>query len=160
MAAIQHVISCDRGWRGFFVGYQVNLIRDIPFAAVKVGLYEMFATNYQIWNGQSTMDPISPHGAALCGVASGVTCSILTCPLDYINTRIKDGSTTSTSVWEVCKQIVKRHGVSALYRGVVMRSIVLGVGFSIFWPIQRTTAQWLQPNYQKDPNFHDRLEDF
>jgi solute carrier family 25 (mitochondrial iron transporter), member 28/37 len=160
MAAIQHVTT-DRGWKGFFVGYQVNLIRDIPFAAIKVGLYEMFAVNYQIWNGQSTKDPITPQGAALCGVASGITCAILTCPLDCINTRIKGGSTTtSTSIWEVGKQIVKTHGVSALYRGVIMRSIVLGIGSSIFWPIQRSTAQWLQPDYQEDPSFHDRLEDF
>jgi solute carrier family 25, member 38 len=158
MAAIQHV-TADRGWKGFFAGFQVNLIRDIPFAAVKVGLYEMFAAHYKSWNGQSTKDRITAQGAVICGVASGVACSILTCPLDCINTRIKDGSTTSTSIWEVGKQIVKKHGVSALYRGVVMRSIVLGIGSSIFWPIQRSTAHWLQPDYKEDPNFHDRLED-
>ncbi|KAG7368054.1 mitochondrial carrier protein [Nitzschia inconspicua] len=159
MAAVHHV-TIERGWRGLFAGFQVNLIRDIPFAAVKVGLYETFASYYKILNGQSKLDPIAPQGAAICGVLSGVSCSILTCPLDCINTRIKDGSTTSTSIVEVGKQIVTKHGVSALYRGVVMRSIVLGIGSSIFWPIQRSTAHWLQPDYQEDPTFHDRLEDF
>lgn len=159
LAAINHV-TMDRGWRGLFAGFQVNLIRDIPFAAVKVGLYEMFASHYKSWNGQSKKDPIAPQGAAVCGVASGVACAILTCPLDCINTRIKDGSTTSTSILEVGKQIVTKHGVSALYRGVVMRSIVLGIGSSIFWPIQRSMAHWLQPDFEDDPNFHDRIEDF
>jgi Mitochondrial carrier protein len=159
MAVIQHVTT-DRGWRGLFAGFQVNLIRDIPFAAVKVGLYETLSTYYKSWNGQSKKDPIAPQGAALCGVASGVACAILTCPLDCINTRIKDGSIKSTSIMEVGKHIVTKHGVSALFRGVLMRSIVLGIGSSIFWPIQRATAHWLQPDYEDDPNFHDRLEDF
>jgi hypothetical protein len=158
-AAINH-ITADRGWRGLFAGFQVNLIRDIPFAAVKVGLYETFAGYYKEWNGQTRKDLIKPQGAAICGVASGIACAVLTCPLDCINTRIKDGSTTSTSILEVGKQIVKQHGISALFRGVIMRSIVLGIGSSIFWPIQRSTAHWLQPDYQDDPDFHDRLEDF
>lgn len=158
-AAIRH-ITRDRGWRGLFAGFQVNLIRDIPFAAVKVGLYEWLAAYYKAWNGQSKKDLIAPQGAAMCGVASGVACAILTCPLDCINTRIKDGSTTSTSILEVGRQIVTKHGVSALFRGVAMRSIVLGVGSSIFWPIQRSTAHWLQPDWDEDPDFHDRLEDF
>jgi solute carrier family 25 (mitochondrial iron transporter), member 28/37 len=159
MTAIHH-ITADRGWKGLFAGFQVNLIRDIPFAAVKVGLYEMFASQYKAWNGQSNKDPISPEGAAMCGVLSGVACAVLTCPLDCINTRIKDGSTTCTSIVKVGQQIVTKQGLSGLYRGVVMRSIVLGIGSSIFWPIQRSTAHWLQPNYEEDPNFHDRLEDF
>lgn len=159
MAAIHH-ITADRGWKGLFAGFQVNLIRDIPFAAVKVGMYEMFASQYKAWNGQSKKDPIAPEGAAMCGVLSGVACAVLTCPLDCINTRIKDGSTTSTSIVKVGQQIVTKQGLSGLYRGVVMRSIVLGIGSSIFWPIQRSTAHWLQPNYEEDPNFHDRLEDF
>ncbi|KAL3904662.1 MAG: hypothetical protein SGARI_004825, partial [Bacillariaceae sp.] len=126
-AAIRHVTS-DKGWRGLFAGFQVNLVRDIPFAAVKVGLYETFASYYKEWNGQSKKEMIAPQGAAICGVTSGITCAILTCPLDCINTRIKAGDTTSTSIMKVGKQIVKQSGVSALFRGVLMRSIVLGVG--------------------------------
>lgn len=156
--AINHV-TIDRGWRGLFAGFQVNLLRDIPFAAVKVGLYELLATQYNFWSGQSKTDRISPQGAAICGVSSGVACAVLTCPLDCINTRIKDGSIKSTSILEVCKQIVIKHGVAALFRGVAMRSIILGIGSSIFWPIQRSTAHWLQPNYNDDPDFHDHLED-
>ncbi|KAL3897353.1 MAG: hypothetical protein SGARI_006941 [Bacillariaceae sp.] len=151
-AAVRHVMR-DRGWRGLWAGFQVNLVRDIPFAAVKVGLYESFAGYYKEWNGQSKRDMITPQGAAICGVTSGIACAVLTCPLDCINTRIKGGSTSSTSIIEVGKQIVKESGVTALFRGVVMRSIVLGIGSSIFWPIQRSMAHWLLPNYEADSEY-------
>jgi hypothetical protein len=159
--AIRHVTTGPNGWRGLFAGYHVNLIRDLPFAAVKVGLYEQFASTYKSWHGLAKRDLIPPEGAAICGVSSGVACAILTCPLDCINTVIKSNeSHGSTSIIQVGKQIVTKHGVRALFRGVTMRSVVLGIGSSIFWPIQRTTSHYLQPDYNVDPNFHDRLEEF
>jgi hypothetical protein len=156
ISALNHIMA-DRGWRGLFAGWHVNLVRDLPFAAVKVGLYETFVSHYKNWYGLSKRDPIPPLGAAICGVASGVACAIVTCPLDVINTRIKSGETTSTSILRVGKQIVANQGIPALFRGVAMRSIVLGIGSSIFWPIQRSISHLLQPDY--DPNFHDRLEE-
>jgi hypothetical protein len=145
----------------------VNLVRDLPFAAVKVGLYELLMSSYKSLYGMDKRDVISPQGAAMCGVASGVGCAILTCPLDVINTRIKSGEASSTSIVEVGRQIVSKEGASALFRGVAMRSIVLAIGSSIFWPIQRSVAHSLQrsvahslqPDYEDDPDFHDRLEE-
>ena len=139
-----------------WAGWHVNLIRDLPFAGVKVGLYELFMSYYKSWFGMEKRDSISPQGAAMCGVASGVGCAILTCPLDVINTRIKSGQVTSTSIVEVGRQIVTEEGAMALFRGVAMRSIVLGIGSSIFWPIQRSVAHRLQPEYDFDPAYHGR----
>lgn len=157
-AAVSHV-TADRGWRGLWTGWHVNLGRDLPFAAVKVGLYELLMSSYKSLYGMDKRDVISPQGAAMCGVASGVGCAILTCPLDVINTRIKSGEASSTSIVEVGRQIVSKEAASALFRGVAMRSIVLAIGSSIFWPIQRSVAHSLQPDYEDDPNFHDRLEE-
>lgn len=157
-AAVSHVTS-ERGWKGLWAGWHVNLIRDLPFAGVKVGLYELFMSYYKSWYGMGEKDVIPPHGAAMCGVASGVGCAILTCPLDVINTRIKSGGTKSTSIVEVGRQIMSREGASALFRGVAIRSVVLGIGSSIFWPVQRSVAHYLQPDYHDDPTFHDRLEE-
>jgi hypothetical protein len=157
-AAVSHV-TAERGWRGLWAGWHVNLLRDLPFAVVKVGLYELFMSYYKVWYGMGEKDVIPPQGAAICGVASGVGCAILTCPLDVINTRIKSGGTTSTSILEVGKQIVSKEGASSLFRGVAIRSVVLGIGSSIFWPIQRSVAHNLRPDYHDDLTFHDRLEE-
>jgi Mitochondrial carrier protein len=192
--------------RGLFTGWQVNLMRDVPFAVVKLGLYECFveqfyqrqffvpvhrllppnnggttrynnnnhddnsfpgANNDNIYNSQITnhpdhqhqyqpphkKHPISTTGAAICGVASGVCCAILTCPLDVVNTRIKagvdlgggggGGRGDSSSIRRVAMDIVATQGPLALFRGVVLRSVILGVGSCIFWPLQTTIATWL-----------------
>lgn len=145
-AAISHILAQPKGWRGLFAGWHVNLIRDLPFAGVKIGLYEYFVHCYREWHGMNNRNNnISPMGASMCGVVSGVCCAILTCPLDVVNTRIKAGNVQSTSIVKVASEILKTEGVPALFRGVGMRSIVLGIGSSIFWPIQQTVAHQLHP---------------
>mmetsp|Transcript_14934 Transcript_14934/g.30776 ORF Transcript_14934/g.30776 Transcript_14934/m.30776 type:complete len:283 (+) Transcript_14934:223-1071(+) len=138
-------VTAQSGWRGLFAGWHVNLIRDLPFAAVKIGLYEVFVSQYKAWYGLSKRDPISPQGAALCGITSGVGCAVLTCPLDVVNTKIKASETTSTSILEIGKNVLRNDGLSGLFRGVAMRSIVLGLGSSMFWPIQRSVSAYWQP---------------
>mmetsp|Transcript_24891 Transcript_24891/g.68627 ORF Transcript_24891/g.68627 Transcript_24891/m.68627 type:complete len:282 (+) Transcript_24891:94-939(+) len=143
-STIKHV-TAQNGWRGLFAGWHVNLIRDLPFAAVKIGLYEVFASQYKSWCGLSKSDPIPPLGAAICGASSGIGCAVLTCPLDVVNTKIKANQTMSTSILEVGTYVVSNDGISGLFRGVAMRSIVLGIGSCIFWPIQRNLSHYLQP---------------
>ena len=160
--------------RGLFAGWHVNLIRDIPFAGIKIGLYEYFVQEYIKYfsspppvmttntsssttttttttKNQRQHHHISPSGAAICGVASGVCCAIITAPLDVINTHIKAGNTSghhsSSSIIKVGTEIIIKDGIQALYRGVLMRSIVLGIGSFIFWPIQRSVTQSLETHH-------------
>uniref|UniRef100_A0A7S4EF66 Mitochondrial carrier protein n=1 Tax=Pseudo-nitzschia australis TaxID=44445 RepID=A0A7S4EF66_9STRA len=143
-STIKHVIV-ENGLRGFFAGWHVNLIRDLPFAALKIGLYESLASYYKSWYGLSKRDPIFPQGTIMCGSVSGIGCAVLTCPLDVVNTKIKTSGMASTSVLEVGRHIILNDGVSGLFRGVAMRSIVLGLGSCIFWPIQQSVSRYWQP---------------
>lgn len=142
--AVSHILA-EHGAKGFFAGWHINLVRDLPFAGVKIGLYEAFVRQWKVVNGISSDGPITTTGAATCGVASGVVCGIVTCPLDVINTRIKASTTQTTSIRTVGEQILVREGVQALFRGVLLRSLVLGIGSSIFWPIQHSVSNQLQP---------------
>ena len=146
-------VTAKHGWRGLFAGWHVNLIRDLPFAAVKIGFYELFASYYKSCYGLSKHDPISSQGSALCGTASGVGCAILTCPLDVINTRIKANKTTSTSILKIGRHIVLKEGFIGLFRGVAMRSIVVGFGSSIFWPIQQNVSNYFHPVHCNNDGF-------
>lgn len=152
--AISRVTS-QQGWKGLFAGWHINLLRDLPFASIKIGLYEFLVLQWRQrpssfhYEASSPLSnqPISSIGAAICGMASGIGCAILTCPLDVVNTRIKAGSSNtnnSTSIVRVGKEILRKEGVSALFRGVAMRSVVLGIGSSIFWPIQNSVASYLK----------------
>jgi solute carrier family 25 (mitochondrial iron transporter), member 28/37 len=145
--AIRTVVVQDGIYRGLFAAWHVNLIRDIPFAGAKIGLYEWFVFHYKrrVQRVQP-QEKITVLGSSICGVLSGVSCAVLTCPLDVVNTRIKADSTSShsTSIRTVAQEIVEREGVKALFRGVAFRSLVLGLGSSIFWPIQRIVSHALQ----------------
>lgn len=147
-----------QGIRGLFAGWHVNLIRDLPFSAIKIGFYEWFVYEWKVLNHYAVEEQITPTGAAACGVSSGVACAVLTCPLDVVNTRIKAGGVEANSILQVATKIVKAEGVGALFQGVMLRSFVLGVGSSIFWPIQRAVAEALQP-YETCP-FLDEERNF
>jgi len=143
-------VTEKQGIKGLFAGWHVNLIRDLPFSAIKIGLYEWFVHEWKQLNHYSMDEPITPAGAAACGISSGVACAVITCPLDVINTRIKAGGVEANSILQVGAKILEVEGVSALFQGVMLRSFVLGVGSFIFWPIQRAVADRLQP-YQTCP---------
>lgn len=147
MSAVREVVARDGIYRGLFAGWHINLVKDIPFAGIKIGLYEAIVPLYQKHMQQYPEQELTTMGATVCGLVSGIGCAILTAPLDVINTRIKADDKAihhSTSIRAVSRDIVQQEGVSALFRGVVMRSFVLGVGSSIFWPIQRTISISLQ----------------
>ena len=44
---------------------------------------------------------------------------------------------------QVLQQIVQTEGMAVLWKGVVLRSVVLGVGSLVFWPIQHTVTRYL-----------------
>ena len=137
-------VTETQGIKGLFAGWHVNLIRDLPFSAIKIGLYEWFVYEWKLVNHYAVDEMITPAGAAACGVSSGVACAVMTCPLDVVNTRIKAGGVVGNSILHVGATIVKSEGFAALFQGVLLRSFALGVGSSIFWPIQRGVAESLQ----------------
>jgi hypothetical protein len=143
-------VTETQGVKGLFAGWHVNLIRDLPFSAIKIGLYEWFVYEWKLVNHYAVDEPITPAGASACGVSSGVACAVMTCPLDVVNTRIKAGGVEANSILQIGAKIIKTEGVSALFQGVVLRSVALGIGSSIFWPIQRAVAEALQP-YESCP---------
>ncbi len=61
-----------RGIGGLFVGWQANLIKDVPFAAVKVALYENFRRRLATHLGLSGAEALSPVQSAGLGLASGI----------------------------------------------------------------------------------------
>lgn len=141
--ALKRILE-TQGGKGLFAGWHVNLMRDLPFSFIKIGFYEWFVYQWRILNHYSMNETITPLGASFCGVLSGVSCAVITCPLDVVNTRIKVGEVESNSILRVGASIVKTEGVVGLFQGVVLRSVVLGIGSSIFWPIQRSVADGLQ----------------
>jgi solute carrier family 25 (mitochondrial S-adenosylmethionine transporter), member 26 len=141
--AARHILKME-GHAGFFRGWQANLIKDVPFAGIKMTLYEGIASLYMHFKpnharslaatgGRTSSSDLSPMESAGVGLASGVATAILTCPIDCVNTRIKSGELARFSVVGAHLEIVRKDGITALFRGIAPRTVILGFGSTVFW---------------------------
>ena len=164
------------GIHSLFLGWQANLLKDIPFCGIKMSLYEGFARMYlrykhthssmnsiniktnMITEGipNNTNNPNNPNSlhsediatsklsgdhlsrveSAGIGLMSGLATAILTCPIDCVNTRIKSGELAEFSIVGAHMEIIRRDGTKALFRGLVPRSLILGLGSTLFWYLE------------------------
>lgn len=143
----------NHGIRGFFLGWKVNVVRDVPYASLKMSLYEGLARLYisifyqsntpSSETGKKTVDKLHGTEAAAMGFSSGVLAAFITCPIDCVNTRIKNGEFAHIGMIDTYRQIVVQDGVRALFRGVAPRCAILGMGSTVFWYIQATLLKSL-----------------
>ena len=137
----KHVFKIH-GLRGLFIGWEVNLMKDIPFAGIKMTLYDLFCNIYikYVTNHEDKNNHIlTPIENAVIGFTSGSITGIVTCPMDVVNTRIKSGEfPPDNGIIKTHIDILnlKQHnngGIQALFRGAIPRVITIGIGSTAFW---------------------------
>jgi solute carrier family 25 S-adenosylmethionine transporter 26 len=172
MAGVKPVVSVQsiastvyrqHGIRGFFLGWQANMLKDIPFAAIKMSLYESIARLYLRYvvfpsrdEGRTrasdnmeterdsdasqhnthehlNSDMLNKRDAAIVGFISGAITAVLTNPLDCANTRIKSGELSQFTLVQAHREIVRKDGPLALFRGLLPRTVIIGFGSTVFW---------------------------
>ena len=82
------------GYRGFFTGLQISLIRDVPFSGLFYPIYSVFRTNLMhVYGAEMSSDEKSQRLKAIAIISSistfmaNVVACTLTHPLDLIRTR-------------------------------------------------------------------------
>lgn len=149
------------GVKRLFLGWQANLIKDVPFVGIKMSLYEGMARVYLCLKDKNinknltsykdglkdnstktttavNADALNSLEAAGVGFVSGLLTAVLTCPIDCVNSRIKSGELANFGVISAHMEIIRKDGVGALFRGVVPRGAILGLGSTVFWYLQAT----------------------
>jgi len=81
-SAIRNIFQ-KRGVAGFFVGWRANVLKDVPFAAVKMCLYEGSSALYIALKGGGSINAVENAGL---GLFTGAMTGVMTCPLDVVNT--------------------------------------------------------------------------
>lgn len=123
------------GLKGFMLGWNVNVFRDLPYASLKMSLYEsmsrvyinIFHNEYPSSSSSSSSAKHTPayrlqgNEAALMGFSSGVVAALITCPIDCVNTRIKSGEFRHASMLQAYREIWRHDGMKAFFRGAVPR---------------------------------------
>lgn len=135
-------------------------MKDVPFAAVKMSLYEGLARMYlslakpvdirhnnpEHRHEAKGSDNLTPFEASGVGLASGIITAFITNPLDCINTRIKSGdiaSAKSMSFLDVGLSMVRVDGAGTLFRGLLPRSVIIGLGSTVFWSLYANIREFL-----------------
>jgi solute carrier family 25 (mitochondrial S-adenosylmethionine transporter), member 26 len=133
-------ILATKGLGGLYVGYKATLIRNIPTAVLRFGLYEEFRyrwyTQQQKRTGEKDSSVVTSSAKFfLAGAAAGVIASGLMTPVDVLKTRLATG-TCPVDVRICFLNVIKEEGFVGLYSGAGSRMFFSGafsaIGFSTF----------------------------
>ncbi|KAF7293038.1 hypothetical protein MIND_01203200 [Mycena indigotica] len=134
-SAAQHILASD-GFRGFYRGFGITIMREIPFTSIQFPLYELLKAKLSIYTGRK---PLYPHEAAVCGSIAGGVAAATTTPLDVLKTRVMldmralgDRSSALPSLLTRFRTIYKTEGPSALFAGVLPRTLWISAGGAVF----------------------------
>lgn len=126
-------VSLRSAFAGFRLGESFSalpatLLRDIPFAALQMLLYEHLKShNLPIW---------------MSGLAAGGASGFLTTPLDVVRTRLMLLEAHG-SVAVVLHSLWREGGVRALFQGAMMRCLWISAGGCIFFSAYETARSAL-----------------
>ncbi|UJR38632.1 hypothetical protein I4U23_031297 [Adineta vaga] len=123
----------NEGFFGLYRGYLATVSREIPFSVIQFPLWEYFKRTWSEIQGHS----VYPWQGALCGSLAGGIAASLTTPLDVAKTRImlahhSDADAASHSL-KIMKNIIRNEGFTALYSGVLPRTMWISIGGLIYF---------------------------
>ncbi|CAK9442103.1 uncharacterized protein LODBEIA_P58570 [Lodderomyces beijingensis] len=131
---LMHIVrgsSSSSSIRGLYRGWNSTLMREIPFTVVQFPLYEYLKSLR--WDKEEAWERHVPAGfrGAVCGMIAGGVSAAVTTPLDVVKTRImlSEGKVGAS---EIVRQMVKKEGMSSLWKGVVPRTCWISCGGAIF----------------------------
>ncbi|KAF7313795.1 hypothetical protein HMN09_00536800 [Mycena chlorophos] len=134
LSAARHVLAAD-GLRGFYRGFGITIMREIPFTSIQFPLYELLKARLSHYTGRK---PLYAHEAAVCGSFAGGVAAALTTPLDVLKTRVMldmrdlSANTQRPSLFVRFRTIYTTEGPKALFSGVVPRTMWISAGGAVF----------------------------
>ncbi|KAF9483582.1 mitochondrial carrier [Pholiota conissans] len=135
LASARLVLAND-GLRGFYRGFGITVMREIPFTSLQFPLYELLKSQLSEKVGRK---PLYAHEAAVCGSIAGGFAAALTTPLDVLktrvmlDTRVRDSSKVKLpSLFSRLRTIYAVEGPKAFFAGVVPRTLWISAGGAVF----------------------------
>jgi len=128
------LVLFNDGVSGFYQGFGITVMREIPFTSIQFPLYELLKLNLA---RKLNRKLLFAHEAAICGSIAGGVAAALTTPLDVLKTRVmldlRDGSKEKLpSLASRFKTIYATEGAKALFSGVVPRTLWISAGGAVF----------------------------
>ncbi|KFA75552.1 hypothetical protein S40288_08736 [Stachybotrys chartarum IBT 40288] len=137
------------GWKGFFAGNGLNVVKIMPETAIKFGSYEAAKRALANMEGHSDPKQISSYSKFTAGGLAGMMAQFCVYPLDTLKFRlqcetVQGGLTGSALVRQTAINMYRDGGVRACYRGVTMGLI----GMFPYSAIDMGTFELLKKSYK------------
>ncbi|KAJ1424967.1 Mitochondrial carrier protein [Sesbania bispinosa] len=145
-AAIRLIIA-NEGFKGLYAGYGSFLLRDLPFDAIELCIYEQLRIGYKLAAKRDLNDPEN----CMLGAVAGAITGAITTPLDVVKTRlmVQGSQKHYKGICDCVRTIVKEEGTHALFKGIGPRVLWIGVGGSIFFGVLEKTKQILAQRHAR-----------
>ncbi|KAH9453848.1 hypothetical protein MJO29_013282 [Puccinia striiformis f. sp. tritici] len=143
--ALQLVIQ-QGGFKSLYQGFGITISREVPFSLLQFPLYEKLKSQAAARRSLSSSDQLPAHISAVCGSIAGATAAALTTPLDVIKTRImltKQKEGARIGITESFARLYREEGWSALWKGIIPRTIWIGLGGAVFLGVYEVSLQQL-----------------
>ncbi|KAK2457875.1 S-adenosylmethionine carrier 1, chloroplastic/mitochondrial [Trifolium repens] len=145
-AAVRLIIA-NEGFKGLYAGYGSFLLRDLPFDALELCIYEQLRIGYKLAAKRDLNDPEN----AMLGAFAGAITGAVTTPLDVVKTRLMVQGTQKyyNGICDCVRTIVKEEGAHALFKGIGPRVVWIGIGGSIFFGVLEKTKKILAQKHSQ-----------
>lgn len=125
------------GLKGFYKGYSGLVMRDLPFRAIQLPIYETLKDNY---TNENTDNITNTFKTSLMGAVAGMTAASITNPVDVIKTRLMC-SNFNLTITECVRHTLAVEGIRGFLHGITYRTCYLGLSSSLFFVIYESIRQ-------------------
>lgn len=127
-------IPQDGGVLGLYKGLDASLVGGVPYAAIRLGLYDALKYSYCKATGREE-NQIDPQAALIFGAVAGVVSASATFPLEVARRRMMVGAAYPNTAAAIAT-IAREEGVGALFNGVwlsvVKQAPQYAIGFAVY----------------------------
>mmetsp|Transcript_16012 Transcript_16012/g.19869 ORF Transcript_16012/g.19869 Transcript_16012/m.19869 type:complete len:279 (+) Transcript_16012:216-1052(+) len=145
--ALKGIIE-TQGLSGFYTGYSITLLREIPFSMIQFPLWEGLKLKVGDFMDRPDKSVASWESAA-CGSCSGGIAAAVTTPLDVIKTRLMLGKDVNGKAYtgpvSTFRRIVAEEGASALLSGIQPRVMWISIGGFVFFGAYEKAKKMIAP---------------
>ncbi|XP_073315250.1 probable mitochondrial adenine nucleotide transporter BTL3 [Primulina huaijiensis] len=126
-------IATTQGWRGFWKGNLVNILRTAPFKAINFCAYDTYRKRLLKLSGN---EETTNSERFLAGAAAGITATILCLPLDTIRTKlVAPGGEALGGVIGAFQHVIQSEGFFSLYKGLVPSILSMAPSGAVFYGV-------------------------
>ena len=138
-------IMAKEGFMGFYTGYMMTVMREIPFAFIQFPIYEQL----KVWWSERRGEQVRPYQGALCGSFAGAIAAAATTPLDVIKTRLMLGADVHgvpyKGIADTASRIWSTEGPMTLLSGIQPRVFWISLGGFVFLGAYEQASELLIP---------------